>query len=150
MPHTTAGPTTLLEIESSKPGELDAFWQTHDRDWRSALWEFRVVWHEQGHDITARIDGAIVGALRTRIAASLAHIEALIVLPAARRQGVGRALVQRCEEIANYYNCHKVTVEVFHERGVQRFFEACGYKLEAVLPQHTFKLDVAVMRKFLL
>jgi hypothetical protein len=30
------------------------------------------------------------------------------------------------------------------------FFEACGYKLEAVLPQHTFKLDVAVLRKFLL
>jgi hypothetical protein len=27
---------------------------------------------------------------------------------------------------------------------------ACGYHVEAVLPQHTFKLDVAMMRKFLL
>ena len=32
----------------------------------------------------------------------------------------------------------------------QQFLEACGYKEEAVFPQHTFKLDVAVMRKFLL
>ena len=32
----------------------------------------------------------------------------------------------------------------------QAFFEACGYKVEAILPQHTWKLDVAVMRKFLL
>ena len=141
---------TLLEIESAKPGELDAFWRVHDRDWRSALWEFRVVWHEQRHEIVARVDGAVVGALRVRIAASLAHIEALVVLPAYRLQGAGRALVRRCEEIANYYNCHKVTLEVFHERAAQRFFEACDYKLEAVLPQHTFKLDVAVLRKFLL
>jgi hypothetical protein len=39
---------------------------------------------------------------------------------------------------------------VFHERPAQRFFEACGYKLDAVLAQHTFKLDVALLRKFLL
>jgi hypothetical protein len=32
----------------------------------------------------------------------------------------------------------------------REFFEAAGYKLEAILPQHTFKLDVAVLRKFLL
>ncbi len=150
MRRTTAGRTTLLEIESAKPGELDGFWRTHDRDWRSALWDFRVVWHEQGHEIIARVDGTLVGALKTRIAASLAHVEALIVEPDYRMQGIGAALVRRCEEIANYYNCHKVSVEVFHEHDVQRFFEACGYKLEAVLPQHTFKLDVAVMRKFLL
>ena len=150
MRRTTAGRTTLLEIESTKPGELDGYWQTHDRDWRSALWDFRVVWHEQSHEIVARVDGTVVGALKTRIAASLAHVEALVVDPGHRKRGVGAALVRRCEEIANYYNCHKMTVEVFHDRDVQRFFEACGYKLEAVLPQHTFKLDVAVMRKFLL
>jgi GNAT superfamily N-acetyltransferase len=139
-----------VEIESAKPGQTDAFWKTHDRDWRSELWEFRVVWHEQTHDLIAREDGTIVGALRLRIAASLGHLEALYVLPARRRQGIGRRLVARAEEVANYYNCHKITVPVFHERAAQRFFLACGYLVEAVLPQHTFKLDVAVLRKFLL
>jgi len=43
-----------------------------------------------------------------------------------------------------------MTVLVPHLRGAQKFFEACGYSTEAVLPQHTFKLDMAVMRKFLL
>ena len=37
-----------------------------------------------------------------------------------------------------------------HGSAAQRFFEACGYDVEAVLPQHAFKLDMAVMRKFLL
>ncbi len=31
-----------------------------------------------------------------------------------------------------------------------KFFLCSGYHLEAVLPQHTFKLDVAMVRKFLL
>jgi len=139
-----------LEIESGKPGETDPFWQAHDRDWRSELWSFRVVWHEQSHDVVAREDGAVVGALRLRIAASLGHVEALYVLPAQRRRAIGRLLVSRAEDVANYYNCHKVTVPVFHDGPAQRFFIACGYAVEAVLPQHTFKLDVAVLRKFLL
>ncbi|HZX67903.1 MAG TPA: GNAT family N-acetyltransferase [Candidatus Elarobacter sp.] len=139
-----------LEIETAKPGETDAFWRAHDRDWRSELWNFRVVWHEQHHDVIARDGGEPAGALRLRIAASLAHVDALYVVPAQRRRGVGRLLVSRAEELANYYNCHKVTVPVFHDRPAQRFFTACGYVVEAVIPQHTFKLDVALLRKFLL
>jgi GNAT superfamily N-acetyltransferase len=139
-----------LEIERARPGETDAFWTAHDRDWRTELWDFRVVWHEQTHDLVAREDGAIAGALRLRIAASLGHVEALYVLPAQRRLGVGRLLVSRAEDVANYYNCHKMTVPVFHGRAAQTFFVACGYAVEAVIPQHTFKLDVALLRKFLL
>lgn len=139
-----------LEIETARPGETDAFWLRHDRDWRSELWDFRVVWHEQRHDLVARDADAVVGALRLRIAASLAHLDALYVVPAHRRRSVGRLLVSRAEDVANYYNCHKVTVPVFHDGAAQRFFGACGYAVEAVLPQHTFKLDVAMLRKFLL
>ncbi|MEA2718357.1 MAG: Acetyltransferase domain [Candidatus Eremiobacteraeota bacterium] len=139
-----------LEVEIAKPGDTDAFWKSHDRDWRSELWDFRVVWHEQTHDIVARADGEIAGALRLRIAASLGHVEALYVLPAQRRHSVGRVLVSRAEEMSNYYNCHKMTVPVFHDHPAQAFFLACGYVVEAVIPQHTFKLDVALLRKFLL
>ena len=139
-----------FEIESAKPGETDGFWKVHDRDARSELWAFRVIWHEQTHDLVAREHDAIEGGLRLRIAASLAHVEALYVVPARRRRNVGRLLLSRAEEVANYYNCHKMTVAVFHDGAAQRFFSACGYALEAVLPQHTFKLDVAMLRKFLL
>ncbi len=139
-----------LEIEIAKPGDVDAFWHAHDRAWRSELWAFKVVWHEQTSEIVATVDGAIVAALRTRIAASLAHVEALYVEPNHRRRGIGRALLERCEQIANYYNCHKVSAGVFDGGAALQFFEACDYRVEAVLPQHTFKLDVAMVRKFLL
>jgi GNAT superfamily N-acetyltransferase len=139
------------EIELAKPGTVDEFWHANDREWRSELWDFRVIWHEQTHDLVVRDGAAIAGALRLRIAASLAHVDALYVRPAYRNHGLGARLVRRSEEIANYYNCHKVSVAVFHEHDAETFFvERCGYKLEALLPQHTFKLDVAMLRKFLL
>jgi len=139
-----------LEIEVAQPGAADAFWKRHDRDWRTELWNFRVVWHEQTHDVVVRDGEEIAGALRLRIAASLGHVEALYVVPAQRRRGAGRLLLARAEELSNYYNCHKMTVAVFHDNAAQRFFAACGYVVEAVIPQHTFKLDVALLRKFLL
>jgi hypothetical protein len=43
-----------------------------------------------------------------------------------------------------------MSVLVPHKSAAQTFFERCDYKEEAVLPQHTFKLDMAVLRKFLL
>lgn len=139
-----------LEIEAAKPGELDGWWREVDREWRSALWDFRVVWHEQTHDLVVRDGTRVLGGLRLRIAASLGHVEALYVEPGERARGLGRALLARAESVSNYYNCHKVSAAVMHDGAAQRFFEACGYKVEAVLPQHTFKLDVAMLRKFLL
>ena len=142
--------TPSLEIEVAKPGAADGFWRANDRAWRSELWAFKVVWVEQSADVVATVDGAIVAALRARIAASLAHVEALYVEPGQRERGIGRALLERCEQVANYYNCHKVSAGVLDDSAALRFFLACGYHVEAVLPQHTFKLDVAMVRKFLL
>ena len=142
---------TPLEIEIAKPGQTGDFWKAHDRDARSELWTFRVIWHEQTHDLLARAEsGEIVAALRLRIAASLGHVDALYVVPAHRRCGAGRLLLARAEDVSNYYNCHKMTAPVLHGGEAQKFFLACGYVVEAVIPQHTFKLDVALLRKFLL
>jgi ribosomal protein S18 acetylase RimI-like enzyme len=139
-----------VEIAVARAGEVDAFWQSHERARLREQWNFRVIWHEQTHDLLARAGDEVVGALRARIAASLTHVDALYVVEAYRRQGTGRALLERCEELGNYYNCHKVSIAVPSASQAQRFLEGCGYHLEAVIPQHTFKLDVAMMRKFLL
>ncbi len=143
-------PDGAAEIEAVRPERTAEFRRAHEREALSTEWGFRIVWHEQQHEFAATIDGAVVGVLGLRIAASLAHVDSLIVAPERRRTGIGRALLERAEAVANYYNCHKMTLEVPAALAARTFFEACGYKLEAILPQHTWKLDVAVMRKFLL
>ncbi len=143
-------PVSEIEIGSVQPERTAAFRHEHEREALSTLWKFRVIWHEQRHELAALDGETVVAALGLRIAASLAHLESLVVAPSHRRQGIGRRLVTRAEEVANYYNCHKMTLEVPAEGYAREFFTACGYTLEATLPQHTFKLDVAIMRKFLL
>ncbi len=146
MDPTTPG----VEIDVVQPERTAAFRREHEREALSTEWNFRVIWHEQRHEFAATEDGRIFGVLGLRIAASLAHVESLIVAPQARRRGVGRRLLERAETLANYYNCHKMTLEAPADYPARLFFEACGYKTEAILPQHTWKLDVAVLRKFLL
>lgn len=139
-----------VEILRAREGEIAEFLKTTAREALKTFYNFSVVWHEQRHDFAAKADGRIVGAARITIAASLAQVEAIVVQPEVRKTGIGRALLADAAAVANYYNCHKMTVMVPHRSGAQRFFERCDYREEAVLPQHTFKLDMAVLRKFLL
>ena len=139
-----------VEIVRTRPGDIVAFLQAGEREALRELYGFSVVWHEQRHDFAATEGGITIGAATIRIAASLAHVETLAVSPERRLRGVGRKLLQQAADVANYYNCHKMSVLVPQGSGAQTFFERCGYREEAVLPQHTFKLDVAVLRKFLL
>lgn len=139
-----------VDIVRVQPEQVMAFVRRTEREALKTFYDFSVIWHEQAHDFAA-VDGEeTIGVAQIRIAASLAHVERLIVLPERRRSGVGRALLAAAAEAANYYNCHKLTTLVPHRSAAQIFFERCDYREEAVLPQHTFKLDMAVMRKFLL
>ncbi|MFN2528622.1 MAG: N-acetyltransferase family protein [Candidatus Baltobacteraceae bacterium] len=139
-----------VEIVRVSDDRVNNFFRETQREARTTLWSFSVVWHEQSYDVAALEGERVLGAARARIAASLAHIEFVIVRPQARRKDIGRRLLAALEEIGNYYNCHKMTIAVPHHSAAQTFLEACGYKEEAVLPQHTWKIDHAVMRKFLL
>ncbi len=127
-----------------------AFRSAVEREARWTMWGFTVVWHEQHHELAALAGDDVVGVLGLRIAASLGHVESLFVAAAHRGHRIGARLLERAETLANYYNCHKMTLEAPAGAGPQGFFEACGYRVEATLAQHTWKRDVVVMRKFLL
>ena len=139
-----------VEIVHVRPEAVMEFVRRTEREALKAFYDFSVIWHEQTHDFAAMEDAQVVGVVQIRIAASLAHVDRIVVLSEKRRQGIGRALLQSASDAANYYNCHKMTALVPHLGAAQRFFERCDYREEAVLPQHTFKLDMAAMRKFLL
>ncbi len=139
-----------VEIVRVQTHALLDFFRAHEREAMRAFYEFPVVWHEQSYGFAAVEGEETIAAGTLYVAASLGHVERLVVAPSNRRKGLGRAILAEMADVANYYNCHKMTAMVPQGRSAQRFFEACGYAVEAVLPQHTFKLDMAMMRRFLL
>lgn len=139
-----------VEIVRVQPEDVMEFVRRTEREALKTFYDFSVIWHEQTHDFAATDGEHTVGVAQIRIAASLASVERIVVLPEHRSRGIGRLLLQSAADVANYYNCHKMTALVPHRGAAQQFFERCDYREEAVLPQHTFKLDMAAMRKFLL
>ncbi|MBV8726258.1 MAG: GNAT family N-acetyltransferase [Candidatus Eremiobacteraeota bacterium] len=143
-------PLLQVEVVRLHDDRAGTFFQKARREALNTMWGFNVVWHEQTYDVAAIADDEIVGALRMRVAESLGYVEEIMVLPERRRHGIGRRMLETAAEIGSYNNCHKLTVAVPHRSGAQTFFEVCGFREEAVLPQHAWKKDVAVLRKFLL
>jgi GNAT superfamily N-acetyltransferase len=139
-----------IEIARVPADAVASFYRKNEREALRALYDFSVVWHEQAYDFAALNGDVAVGAASILVAASVARVERVVVAPEYRRREIGRRLLDTAADVASYYNCHKMSVLVPHDGSAQRFFEACGYREEAVLPQHTFKLDVAALRKFLL
>lgn len=141
-----------MSLEYVRPGvdALAPFFKTHEREALKSLYDFSVIWHEQTYAFAAMDGERVAGAATLRVYASLGEVQRVVVDPAYRRRGIGKQLLANAADVANYYNCHKMTILVPHLGAAQTFFEACDYHVEAVLPQHTFKLDMAVMRKFLL
>jgi GNAT superfamily N-acetyltransferase len=139
-----------VEIARVQAEQIMEFVRLTEREALKTFYDFSVIWHEQHYHFAAMDGETTVGVATIRVAASLAHVERVIVLQDRRRCGVGRALLTTAADVANYYNCHKMSAMVPHRSAAQIFFERCAYREEAVLPQHTFKLDMAVMRKFLL
>jgi GNAT superfamily N-acetyltransferase len=140
----------VAEIVRVEPESLDAFFRTNGREALAALYGFPVIKHVTAYGFAATEAGEVVAAGTLRIEDLLGHVERIVVEPQRRRRGIGRAIAEQMAEVASYYNCHKMTAMVPQRSGAFSFFEACGYRVEAVLAQHAFKVDVAVLRKFLL
>jgi GNAT superfamily N-acetyltransferase len=140
-----------VEIVRVSQETLTSFYRENEREALRTFYGFPVIWQEAEYGFAAQDEAnRIIAAATLRVAASLGHLDRIVVAPQHRRNGIGRKLLDAAADVANYYNCHKMTTLVVHDSPTQRFFEACGYRQEAILPQHTFKLDMAMMRKFLL
>ena len=133
------------ELARLRPGEADAFFASHEREALKTFYAFSVIWHEQTHDVAVMEDGAIAGALRLRIAASLGHVERAIVAPEHRRRGIGRALLASAENWARTAGMHRLQLKVITHNGPAiALYESCGFVREGTLKNH-LKLNTGLV-----
>lgn len=86
--------------------------------------------------VVAEAVGKVVGAVALAILPNLSHhampwaqLENLVVDEAHRGQGVGRALMQWCEDTARAEGCYKLQFQSRnHRRASHRFYRRLGYR----------------------
>ena len=84
-------------------------------------------------DSVGRIQGVIMVTLREELLshAPSAHLETIVVAPAARGRGIGRSLLARAEYRAQELGAQSLTLHVFsNNRRARRLYQRGGYEEE--------------------
>jgi ribosomal protein S18 acetylase RimI-like enzyme len=124
-----------LRLASLK-GAPDAFCASYDQEAAQPLsfWEERVAGNAAGVDTVSylafvgdAVAGSVVGA---RDSAERAHLYAMWVEPFARRNGVGRALVDAVVAWASAATCEELLLEVLEGNdAAERLYQRCGFEV---------------------
>lgn len=139
----------MIKIAKSNQEELNKY---HKKEWEEADKEHygqKVSWRAKMYYLKAVEEGNLVGSLRMRIKAGVAHIEKLIVSKTNRRRGIGKKLMQQAEEIAKKNSTHKIDLITGKGWEAEDFYKSLGYQISAKLPKHSFKIDFVAFTKFI-
>ena len=105
-----------VEIARVRPDDVRGFYRTHEREALRALYDFSVVWHEQMRRFRRdRRRRRSSRAATIRIAARWRTSSASSSLPDTAPQRHRPRLLDAAADVANYYNCHKMSALVPHE-----------------------------------
>lgn len=106
-------------------------------------------WKKETRVIIARVDNELVGVLELSMQSGVMHIESLIVKHTMQGQGIGRALVERAEQLAKEYHLHKIYLETGESWNATRFYEALGYINSGILQNHYENIHYIIYSKYL-
>jgi ribosomal protein S18 acetylase RimI-like enzyme len=116
-----------------------------------ALWERCFEGHLTGHNeprgaiarktafqpdlfFVAKLDGDIVGTTMAGYDGHRGWMYSVAVDPTARRDGIGRALLQHAERALVSLGCQKINLQVRESNAdVIAFYQRCGYAIDPVL-----------------
>jgi ribosomal protein S18 acetylase RimI-like enzyme len=86
---------------------------------------------DDGLFFVAEIAGRLVGTVMAGYDGHRGWIYSLAVDPGLRRQGIGRALLQRAEAVLHERGCVKINLQIADgNEAVIGFYEKTGYKVE--------------------
>ncbi len=84
--------------------------------------------------LVALIDGSLAATVMAGYEGHCGWINYLAVAPEVRRAGVGRALMERAEELLRAVGCPKINVQVrAGNTGAVEFYRHLGYRVDDVL-----------------
>jgi GNAT superfamily N-acetyltransferase len=136
---------TILETtkEEVKPFN-DSVWRSVDMehygkvtDWVTREYAFKAL---DGDEVV----GTIIGAFE----AGVLHINSMLVREDQRGKGIGKMLMEKAENFGKDLGAHKAHLNTGRDWEARKFYEALGYKMVTVLPNHHFGKDFVIYEKF--
>ncbi len=137
-----------ISISKTTEKEIKGF---NKKAWKEADQEhygLGVRWVGKEFFLKATQEGKIVGSVKAKYDAGVVYIKNIIIAKSKRRQGVGRKLMVKTEEVSKKLGSHKIYLFTGKKWVIARkFYEKLGYKKTADLPKHFFKHDFVIYSK---
>lgn len=138
-----------VRVLKRKSKEMKAFdkaeWKYHDQEHFGK----EIIWDTKMYFLKAYKGRSILGTLELKVEAGIGAVKILLVSHAHMRQGVGKVLMQKAEEISRAHNCHKMFLNTGKNWEAVKFYEAMGFTKTGELKKHYFKVDFVEFTKFL-
>jgi ribosomal-protein-alanine N-acetyltransferase len=99
-------------LRPARPDDLTTLTTLEAQLFGADAWSEGVLADELTTVVIAEMDGDVVGYATSRVAADLADLTRIAVLPDHRRAGIGRSLVQRIKELAASGGANRMLLEV--------------------------------------
>lgn len=118
------------------------------REWKRFDIERGYSYKPKKIEFLASQDNKIVGYLNLEILGGAAYLSQLIVKKNLRGTGIGKALLNKFEEIAKKKKCHVAYLNTSedHKKALE-FYKRNGYKIIAIIPNNKFKINWFYLQK---
>ena len=100
------------------------------------------------HTIYVKNGETFAGGLSMEQHREILWIDSFWIEPSFRKQGIGKALLQKAILFATQNKAKEIQLNTFFEEA-QRFFLTCGFETVTVIPHWKYGLDCYLMRKIL-
>ncbi|MDY7066941.1 Acetyltransferase YpeA [Pseudomonas extremaustralis] len=108
-----------------------------DADSREAT--ARYLARNPGLSFVAEAEGRLIGCVMCGHDGRRGYLQHLLVLPEYRRQGIARALTQRCLAALEQLGIHKCHLDVFKTNsGAARYWQGQGWTLRTDIDRYSF------------
>jgi N-acetylglutamate synthase len=92
-----------------------------------------------GLSFVAEAEGRLIGCVMSGHDGRRGYLQHLLVLPEYRRQGIARALMQRCLVALEQLGIHKCHLDVFKTNsGAARYWQGQGWTLRTDIDRYSF------------
>lgn len=115
---------------------------------RTSALEIRALMKRETFLVAEQMD-RLIGAVQVRVAGASGYFGMLAVDPAARRAGVGRALVEAAEDHCRRAGCTLMTMSTGEDRSeLFPYYERMGYRVTSIEPSRSaaFKRTIRIVK----
>jgi ribosomal protein S18 acetylase RimI-like enzyme len=96
----------------------------------------------------AKESGRITGFVEVEICGGVMEIMELIVDQKRKRQGIGKALIERCERLAREKSCFKIILHTSEDhKEALKFYDKLGYKIECIQKDDRYHKEWYILSK---